>query len=346
MKQEGSPRDLGYRMPAEWEPHRATWLSWPHNPDTWPGKMAPVARVWARLVAALAEGEDVEILVNDFDAARSAVAVLDAEGVSRDRVSFHRIPTNDAWMRDHGPIFVTRAGGEAALIDWTYNAWGGKYPPWDDDDRVPARMAEALRIPVFRPGVVLEGGSIEVNGAGTLLTTESCLLNPNRNPDLDRDGIEGILAENLAVDHFIWLGDGVEGDDTDGHVDDLARFVAPSTVVTVLEEDARDANYAPLRENLTRLEKARDQDGSALEVLTLPMPPPVYEDGMRLPASYANFYIANRSVVVPVFGCEADDRALTTLAGCFPDRSVVPIDAVDLVFGLGAFHCITQQQPE
>lgn len=231
------------------------------------------------------------------------------------------------------------------MVDWSYNSWGGKYPPWDDDDRVPARLAEMLSLPIFRPGIVLEGGSVEVNGAGTLMTTESCLLNPNRNPHLNRSDIERILSDHLAVGNFVWLGDGVDGDDTDGHIDDLARFVSPTQVVTVVEEDATDVNYRPLRDNLRRLEKSRDQDGRLLDVVTIPMPPPLIVDGQRLPASYANFYIANRCVVVPVFGCDADEVALSTIQGCFPGREVVALDAVDLVLGLGAFHCITQQQP-
>ncbi len=342
-----SPALLGYRMPAEWEPHRATWLSWPHNPETWPGRMEPVRGVWARLTKSLIGGEDVCILVNDEASLRSAEVALAAEDALSDRVSFFRVATDDAWMRDHGPTFLVRGEepGGVAMIDWSYNSWGGKYPPWDADDRVPSRLAEVLSLPIFRPGVVLEGGSIEVNGAGTLMTTESCLLNPNRNPNLGRAEIERILADHLAVDNFVWLGDGVEGDDTDGHIDDLARFVSPTKVITVVEEDAGDVNYRPLRDNLRRLEKSRDQDGRLLDVVTIPMPPPLIVAGQRLPASYANFYIGNRCVIVPVFGCDADEVAVSTIQGCFADREVVALDAVDLVVGLGAFHCITQQQP-
>ena len=347
MSSTDTPAYLGYRMPAEWERHAATWLSWPHNRESWPGKMDPVPAIWARLVAALVGGEDVHILVNDAAARRAAEAVLIAHEVALERISLHEIPTNDAWMRDHGPTFVVRDGAarQLARIDWTYNSWGGKYPPWDDDDRVPARLAEMLGMPVFRPGVVMEGGSIEVNGVGTLMTTEACLLNVNRNPHLDRDGLERVLADHLGVRHFIWLGDGVEGDDTDGHIDDLSRFVSPRTVVTVVEDDASDANYEPLRDNLMRLEQSSDQDGRSLEIVALPMPSPVNYAGQRLPASYANFYIANEVVVVPTYRCAADDRALELLEPLFPGRRVVAIDAVDLVLGLGAFHCITQQQP-
>lgn len=347
MEESRSPSDLGYRMPAEWEPHRATWLSWPHNAESWPGKMEPVPAIWARLVGALIEGEEVCILVNDGASRRAAEAVLLAEGIDPGRVRFFEIPTNDAWMRDHGPTFVVRSDerDRVALIDWTYNSWGGKYPPWDDDDRVPSRLAERLQLPIFHPGIVLEGGSIEVNGAGTLMTTESCLLHPNRNPGWSRDRLERTLADHLGVRHFVWLGDGIAGDDTDGHIDDLTRFVSPTKVVTVVEDDAGDENYQPLVENLERLEQARDQEGRGFEILTLPMPPAVWFAGQRLPASYANFYIGNQAVVVPTFRSDRDERALTVLQECFPERRVVGIDAVDLVLGLGAFHCITQQQP-
>jgi agmatine deiminase len=254
------------------------------------------------------------------------------------------VPTNDAWMRDHGPTFVTRPGA-TALIDWDFNAWGGKYPPWEDDDRVPRHLAALLDLPLFRPGIVLEGGSIDVNGRGTLLTTESCLLNPNRNPQLDRAAIERILCAYLGVRHVVWLGDGIVGDDTDGHIDDLSRFVGPGKIVTVVEDDPADENYGLLRDNLQRLRAARDQDGRPFEIVTLPMPAAVYHEETRLPASYANFYVGNAAVLVPTFGCAADAQALTILQGLFPTRRIVAINAVDLVWGLGAFHCITQQQP-
>jgi len=260
-------------------------------------------------------------------------------------VRLHRIPTNEPWCRDHGPMFVVR-GGELAVVDWDYNAWGGKYPPFDRDDAVPAAVATALGVRVFTPGVVMEGGSLDVNGRGALLTTESCLLNPNRNPQLDRAAIEGYLRDFLGVTTVIWLGDGIAGDDTDGHVDDLTRFVATDVVVTVVEDDPADENYRPLRDNLARLRAARDQDGRPLTVLALPMPRPVVHDGQRLPASYANFYVGNAVVLVPTFADPADARALAVLGRCFPGRRIVGIDSCDLVWGLGAFHCATQQQPQ
>ena len=263
-------------------------------------------------------------------------------------VFFHYNPTNDAWCRDHGPIFLqrrVRGSVEEAVVDWGFNAWGGKYPPYDLDDVIPTRVAEELGIPVFHPGIVLEGGSIEVNGRGTLLTTEACLLNPNRNPQLSRAGIEECLREYLGVSHILWLGDGIAGDDTDGHVDDLTRFVDPKTVVTVVEDDPEDENYQPLQENLERLKHMTDQDGRPLRVVTLPMPSALWHEGQRLPASYANFYIANRLVLLPTYDPSRDEEARDTLQQLFPDRKVIGIDCTDLVWGLGAFHCVTQQWP-
>ena len=263
-------------------------------------------------------------------------------------VFFHYHPTNDAWCRDHGPIFLQRQHGGAvdeAIVDWGFNAWGGKYPPFDLDDVVPTRIGAELGLVVFHPGIIMEGGSIDVNGRGTLLTTESCLLNPNRNPALERGEIEAHLRAYLGVRNILWLGDGILGDDTDGHVDDLTRFVDPGTVVTVLEDDPLDPNYAPLRENLERLRQMRDQDGRPLRVETLPMPTPLEHEGQRLPASYANFYIANGLVLLPLYDRTRDDAAAGTLQRLFPDRQVIGIDCTHLVWGLGAFHCVTQQWP-
>lgn len=345
----GVPAALGFRMPAEWEPHAATWLAWPHKQESWPGKFAPIPAVWAEMVRALAPHERVNILVNDGAAAEEVRAFLRAERVREDNVALHVIRTDDAWARDHGPTFITRpvdGRTELAAVDWIYNAWGGKYPPWDADDAVPRQIAALLGIPRFAPGIVLEGGSIDVNGCGTLLTTEACLLNPNRNPQLSRAQIEQHLRDYLGVRHMLWLGDGIVGDDTDGHIDDLARFVDPVTVVTVLEENLRDENYARLQANYTRLQRMTDQDGAPLRVVTLPMPRALYHEGQRLPASYANFYIANGVVLVPVFDDPHDAGALRTLQELFPQRRVVGIRATDMVWGLGAFHCVTQQQPQ
>jgi len=337
-----------FRMPAEWEPHRGTWLSWPHKKATWPGKFDAVPEIFARMVRLLAAREEVHINVAGPAMEADVRRLLAEAGADPDHVFFHHNPTNDAWCRDHGPIFVQRRSAgtaEEAILDWGYNAWGGKYPPYDLDDVIPTRIGREYGIPVYYPGMVLEGGSIDVNGRGTLLTTEACLLNPNRNPKLDRGAIEASLRRHLGVTTILWLGDGIAGDDTDGHVDDLTRFVDPTTVVTVVEMDRADENYEPLQENLERLRTMRDQDGRLLRVVTLPMPRPIHHDGQRLPASYANFYIANGLVLLPTYDPERDAEAETILRGLFPGRDVVGIDCTDLVWGLGAFHCVTQQWP-
>jgi agmatine deiminase len=335
-------------MPAEWAPHRGTWLSWPHKEASWPGKFGPVPPIFARMVRHLADHEEVHINVAGPGMEQEVRRLLADEGAGSGNVFFHSNPTNDAWCRDHGPIFVQRSGpggSEQAVVDWKFNAWGDKYPPYDLDDVIPTRIAQEYGLPVFHPGIVLEGGSIEVNGRGTLLTTEACLLNPNRNPTLTREQIEGHLRAYLGVRHILWLGDGIVGDDTDGHIDDLTRFVGERTVVTVVEDDPADENYEPLQANLERLRSMHDQDGHALEVVTLPMPRALYHEGQRLPASYANFYIANGVVLLPTYDPERDDAARSTLQQCFPDREVIGIDCTDLVWGLGAFHCVSQQWP-
>jgi agmatine deiminase len=335
-------------MPAEWEPHRGTWLSWPHKEASWPGKFRLVPPVFAKMVTHLADHEEVHINVAGPGMEAEVRRLLADAGSDTGNVFFHYHPTNDAWCRDHGPIFVQgpdRLANSQAIIDWGFNAWGGKYPPYDLDDVIPTRIAEELGLPVYHPGIVLEGGSIDVNGRGTLITTEACLLNPNRNPSLTRSEIEEYLERYLGVSRILWLGDGIVGDDTDGHVDDLTRFVDPTTVVTVVESDPGDENYEPLQENLERLRGMTDQDGRALNIVTLPMPRPLWHEGQRLPASYANFYIANGIVLLPTYDPAKDDEARTTLQRLFPEREVIGIDAADLVWGLGAFHCVTQQWP-
>jgi len=317
--------------------------------------------VFAEMVRILSAHEEVHINVSGAEMEEAVRALLEEQGIApfissraaeppsrRASVFFHHNPTNDAWCRDHGPIFVHREVNghrEQVILDWGYNAWGDKYPPYDLDDVIPTRIGAEFGIPVLSPGMILEGGSIEVNGRGTLLTTEACLLNPNRNPGLSREEIEQRLREYLGVTHILWLGDGIEGDDTDGHVDDLTRFVDASTVVTVVEDDPADANYAPLRDNLERLHSMTDQDGQPLRVVTLPMPAPMHQDGQRLPASYANFYIGNKVVLLPTYDPARDEIARGTLQELFPTRRVVPIDCTDLVWGLGACHCVTQQWP-
>jgi agmatine deiminase len=342
-----TPAALGYRMPAEWEPHRGTWLSWPHKEASWPGKFGPVPAIFARMVRHLADHEEVHINVAGPEMEQDVRRLMADTGADSGNVFFHYHPTNDAWCRDHGPIFLQRdAGpGDEVIVDWNFNAWGGKYPPFDLDDVIPTRIGVELGIPVVHPGIVMEGGSIEVNGRGTLLTTEACLLNRNRNPQLEQPAIEEYLRSYFGVSHILWLGDGIVGDDTDGHVDDLTRFVDPTTVVTVVEDDPADPNYEPLQANLERLNRMTDQDGRPLRVLTLPMPRPLYHDGQRLPASYANFYIANGIVLLPAYDPERDEQARSTLQSLFPTREVIGIDCTDLVWGFGAFHCVTQQWP-
>ena len=335
-----TPRSLGFRMPAEWEPHAATILAWPHNRDDWPGKFAPIAWVYCEIVRKLAKVERVRILVQDEALEQDARRKLTKSGADLNAVQFIRCPTNRVWTRDYCPLFIKNPENEVAITDWRFNGWA-KYDDWKKDDAAPALLAKRLKMRRWRPGLVLEGGSIDVNGAGLLLTTEECLLSPvqARNPGLSREQIEHALSDYLGVDKVLWLARGIAGDDTHGHIDDLARFVNRDTVVLVTEQDRSDANYEPLRENREILRS------HPVRVVELPMPAPVEFHGRRLPASYANFYIANRTVLVPTFNDPADRVALEILARCFPDREVVGIHAVDLVWGLGTLHCMTQQQP-
>jgi len=335
-----------YRLPAEWEPHAATWIGWPHNVTDWPGKFPPIPWVYGEIVRALARGEVVRILVDSAAQQTQASRILTKVGVDLARVDFLRFPTNRGWTRDFGPIFVRGEKG-LAIARFHFNAWA-KYKDWKKDDRVPVLAAKQLKLPLVDAKVVLEGGSIDVNGRGTLLTTEECLLDPKvqtRNPGLSRYEIENVFRDTLGVTNTLWLGKGIAGDDTHGHVDDLCRFVKPGTVVLCREEDPKDANYKPLAENRERLLGMHLEKGASIEVIDLPMPAPLYFDGVRLPASYANFYIANAAVLVPTFNDPKDRIALGMLAELFPDRPVVGIHAVDLVWGLGTLHCLTQQEP-
>lgn len=338
-----------YRMPAEWEPHEATWFSWPHNPETWPGiSLEIVEKTWCEMILALCSEEKIHINVLNFEMENRARALLQAGSVELREVTFHHFPTNDAWIRDHGPVFIIEEkpqGRQVLPIDWEYNSWGEKYPPYDLDNAIPRQVADFLELKVLSPGLVLEGGSVEVNGSGTLMTTESCLLNPNRNGGLSKQEIEQVLRKYFGVTHFLWLGEGIVGDDTDGHIDDLARFVGPRTVMTVVEDDPQDENYWVLKDNWERLRSMTDERGRPLEVIKLPMPSPVESDIGRLPASYANFYIGNGAVLVPTFNDPQDKIALDTLGKHFPKRKILGIYSRDLVKGLGAIHCVTQQQP-
>lgn len=346
-----SPFSLGYRMPAEWEPHAATWLAWPHERTDWPGKFAPIPWAYAEIMRHLTRFERVYLLVEDAASERRAAALLKKSGANLGSVDFFRVPTDRGWMRDSGPIAVKNAAGQVAYTHWLFNGWA-KYSDHRKDSVAVARANKLLRRRLWQPSyrgrrVVLEGGSIDTDGLGTFLATEECLLSPEqaRNPGVSREELERILRDSLGATRVLWLKRGIAGDDTHGHVDDFARFTGPQTVVIAAEDDPRDANFAPLRENIELLRSMRDSAGQPLRVETLPMPAPVWFNGQRLPASYANFYIANGVVLVPVFNDANDRAALNTLAGLFPGREVVGIACRDLVLGLGTIHCLTQQEP-
>jgi len=347
-------------MAAEWEPHEATWLAWPHNPEDWPGKFAPIPWLYAEIVRLLAAHELVHLVVEDARAESRIKSILDRAGANLDQVCFHCWPTNRSWTRDTGPIFVRNGEGKIAITDWRFNAWA-KYDDWQMDDKLPAKAAKALKLPSWQPvvlragsklgrgneqRVVLEGGSIDTNGQGILLTTEECMLSEvqQRNPGLSRVQMEQVFSDYLGIDQVLWLGRGIAGDDTHGHVDDISRFVGPETILTAVEQDATDPNHEPLAENLARLKAARTLEGKQFTVVELPMPRPVVFRGQRLPASYANFYIANGLVLVPTFHDPSDRIALNIISELFPARQVIGIHAVDLVWGLGTLHCMTQQQ--
>jgi agmatine deiminase len=345
-----------YRMPAEWAPHAATWLAWPHNANDWPGKFAAIPLVYSEIVRILANHERVEILVQDPAHQRRVFRILSDNGVNLANVRCHPWPTNRVWLRDSGPIFVKNPEGQVAITDWQFNAWA-KYPDWRLDDQNPSRAAQLLGLPSTQPAItlpdgrshrlVLEGGSIDVNGEGTLITTEECLLSEvqQRNPGISREQLEQAFHHYLGIDQVIWLNRGSAGDDTHGHVDDITRFVSTDTIVTAVEPDISDSNHAPLAENLAHLRASRTPAGKQWNLVELPMPRPVVFRGQRLPASYANFYIANGLVLVPTFHDAKDRVALSILADLFPGREVIGIHCVDFIWGLGALHCMTQQQP-
>lgn len=345
MNRSESPCSLGYRWPAEWEPQASTWVSWPRNPATWPGKFEPVAAEFARFVLAIAEFQPCNVLCGGTVREQAKALTDSTDSRVRQNVILHDYVTNDSWCRDHGPSFLQAADREPALVDWQYNAWGGKYPPFDLDNQVPQYIATFQKRRRFTPGVVLEGGAIDGNGLGTILTTKSCLLNPNRNPDLTATDYERLLGDYLAAKHVVWLTGGeVAGDDTDGHIDQLARFVGPRTVVCATC-DVSDENHAPTQQNWDELKTARDQDGKPFDLVALPTPEALFHDGQRLPTSYCNFLIINRAVLVPQFGVKrADANALAILREQFPDREVRGLPSIDLIWGLGSFHCLSQQE--
>ena len=352
-----TPRALGYRMPAEWEPHEGTWLAWPHNPEDWPGKFQSIPWLYAEIVRLLAAHERVHLIVENASAKTRITSMLGRAGANLDRVTFHCWMTDRGWTRDSGPIFVRNSEGRIALTDWRFNGWA-KYSDWHLDDKLPSRVAKLIGATAWQPAIeiengakhcriVLEGGSIDVNGAGSLLTTEECLLGETqqRNPGVSREQLERVFRDYLGVDQTIWLNRGIAGDDTHGHIDDIARFVAPATIVATVEPDTSDANHAPLAENLSRLKSARTPQGKQFTVVELPMPRPVVFRGQRVPASYANFYVANGLVLVPTFHDPNDRVALNILAELCPGREVIGVHCVELIWGLGALHCMTQQQP-
>jgi agmatine deiminase len=343
-----TPRELGYRFPAEFAPHAATWLSWPHQEASWPGKIQTIFPPYVTFVRYLAQSERVRINVVDEAMRDSAAAMLMAGGVDMGQVEFFLHPTNDAWCRDHGPAFLLRDNPQApkAIVDWHFNAWGGKYPPYDLDDAIPTRIAQRFELPVFYPGIIMEGGSVDFNGAGTVITSSCCLLNKNRNPHLSQAQIERYLLDYYGQEQVLWVEEGIEGDDTDGHIDDTVRFVNEDTVITVIEENLKDPNHALLEKNLRALKRMRLLNGKQLNIVELPMPDDVIWENQRLPASYANFYITNKYVIVPTFrSAKKDEKVLSMISDCFPGRETVGIDSTDIIWGFGSFHCLSQQEP-
>jgi agmatine deiminase len=345
-----TPARHGFAFPPEWHPHRGTWISWPRPEGiSFPGRYQEAIEDIARLIRVIAAREQVHINVQNENYRRIVREFLQARRVPMRRVFFHLIPTNEAWVRDHGPAFVLRkrrGKTEAAIVDWGFNAWGGKYPPWDSDDAVPTRIAKELKLPVFHPGIVMEGGAVDFNGAGTIMTTTSCLLNKNRNRGLSKARIEKYLRDYYGQKHVVWLGEGIEGDDTDGHIDDLARFIDARTIAIGIETNKRDPNYAILQKARGAIDRARDQDGNRFDVVELPMPRPIAYEGQRVPATYVNFYFINGALLVPTFGQAQRDRtAIAILQRHLPKRKVIGVDCRALIWGLGAIHCFTQQQP-
>ncbi len=342
-----NPQAEGFYFPPEWHPHAATWLSWPHNEETWPNGIAKVYPSYIAFIKLLTKAEIVHLNVNDASVESQVRATLVDHEVDISQVKFHLNPTNDAWIRDYGPSFLINTHrGQKMMVNWNYNAWGGKYPPYNLDNAIPKKLAIMNGLHMAHPGLVMEGGSVDFNGQGTLLTTTSCLLNPNRNPGFNKVTIENALQKYYGVRQVLWLEHGIAGDDTDGHIDDITRFVSEDTVITMVEEDPSEVNHQPLASNFAALQKMKLWDGRPLKVIPISLPKPLYYHSQRLPASYANFYICNAAVIVPVFGDAHDQMAIKTLQSLFPDRPVKGIDSQDLIGGLGSFHCLSQQEPK
>jgi agmatine deiminase len=342
-----TPSQLGFHFPAEFALHEATWLSWPHKEASWPGKINSIYPHYAKFVKALAENELVRINMNDANMKTFAEDILSKANVNMEKVEFFFHPTNDAWCRDHGPAFLINPNAEQKkiIVDWNYNAWGNKYPPFDLDDVIPSLIAKHYSIPVYYPGIIMEGGSVEFNGKGTVITSTICLLNENRNPHLNQEQIENYLYNYYGVEQILWVCEGIAGDDTDGHVDDTVRFINEDTVLAVVEEYKKDGNYEVLQKNLKDLKQMRLLNGKQLNIVELPMPDKIIYEDQRLPASYANFYISNHAVIVPTYRCDKDDKALDIIQQCFPGRKIVGIDSTEIIWGLGSFHCLSQQEP-
>lgn len=343
-----TPKQKGFFFPAEWHPHRATWLSFPQSSDSWDygERLERIYPSYMAFIQAIAESEKVCINAKDEQQKALIIRLLEQYNIDQQQIEIPVHATNDSWCRDHGPAFLINPDSrQRMIVEWGYNAWGGKYPPYDDDDRIPIKIAEYLGLPYVVPGIIMEGGSVEFNGKGTVMTSKSCLLNPNRNPHLNQSQIEEYLHNYYGVDQVLWVTEGIVGDDTDGHIDDTTRFVNEDTVLTVIEHDKTDDNYKPLKQNLTDLSGMRLLNGKQLNIIELPMPDAVYDSGIRLPASYANFLITNGAVIVPTYRCTKDEVALDIIQGCFPGRKITGIDATEIIWGLGSFHCLSQQEP-
>jgi len=341
------PKQQQFYFPAEWHPHEATWITFPHNDHSWQGdKLQAMYPEYFALIRAISKGEKVYINVNNESIRDFIKEQLPIYGINENQIIFHLHPTNDAWCRDHGPAFLLhKETNEKIIVDWEYNAWGGKYPPFNNDNDLPLAIAKLKKLPVVSPGIIMEGGSVEFNGKGTVLTSRSCLLNPNRNPQLTQEQIEGYLCDYYGVEQVLWVSDGIVGDDTDGHIDDTVRFVNEDTVAAVVEQNPRDDNYEVLQKNLSELKQMRLLNGKPLQIIELPMPEAVVIDGFRAPGSYANFYICNAGVLVPTFDCPQDQIALDILSKLFTDRPVIGLSAKQIIWGQGSFHCLTQQEP-
>lgn len=342
-----TPNDLGFRFPAEWEKQRATWLSFPKNLDTWEDRLPKVYESYLTFIKYISLSQKVAINCDDDLSKNHIIDLLNKAEIEQHSIEFYIHKTNDSWCRDHGPTFLKNdKTNEKALINWEYNAWGGKYPPYDDDNKVPIKIAKSLNLSYFSAGIVMEGGSVEVNGKGALLTSESCLLNENRNPTLTKLEIEKKLMNYYCVEQILWVKDGIVGDDTDGHIDDTTRFINEDSILTCVESNKMDENFKPLKENIEVLKKMKLLNGKNLNIIELPMPSPVYSKGVRLPASYANFCVTNQHIIVPTYRCKTDEIALDLIQTCFKDREVIGIDSTEIIWGLGSFHCLSQQEPE